>query len=101
LHEPHDHSHCSHTAHGHPVRDDDSSHECPTPVVDIEGLTFGYGGEPVLRDVSLKLVPNDLVSIIGPNGGGKTTLLKLPAQAPAWTHRAAVRHNSHSRRHAA
>ena len=77
MHAPHDHSHCSHTAHGHPVRDDDSSHECPTPVVDIEGLTFGYGGEPVLRDVSLKLVPNDLVSIIGPNGGGKTTLLKL------------------------
>jgi len=77
LHPPHDHSQCSHTAHGHPAGEDAALHECPAPVVDIDGLTFGYGSEPVLRDVSLKLVPNDLVSIIGPNGGGKTTLLKL------------------------
>lgn len=77
MHEPHDHSHCSHTSHGQPAGDVANLHECPAPVVEIAGVTFGYGGEPVLRDVDLKLVPNDLVSIIGPNGGGKTTLLKL------------------------
>ncbi len=48
-----------------------------TPVLAAEGLAFGYGGEPVLRDVSLTVGRGELVGIIGPNGGGKTTLVRL------------------------
>jgi zinc transport system ATP-binding protein len=46
-------------------------------VVRIEHLWFSYGTEPVLEDVHLTLNHLDFLSIIGPNGGGKTTLLKL------------------------
>lgn len=50
------------------------------PIADIESVTFGYGGfaaPPVLRDVSLRIEERDFVGVIGPNGGGKTTLLKI------------------------
>ena len=43
----------------------------------IEHLTAGYGEKTVLRDVSLNIYPKDFLGIIGPNGGGKTTLLKV------------------------
>ncbi len=45
--------------------------------ISIEGLTFAYDGSPVLEDVNLEIGPRDFVSVVGPNGGGKTTLLKL------------------------
>jgi len=49
-----------------------------TPIIiTAEGLTFAYNGRPVLNDVSFHVHENDFVSVIGPNGGGKTTLLKL------------------------
>ncbi|MCF7876111.1 ABC transporter ATP-binding protein [Candidatus Bipolaricaulota bacterium] len=40
------------------------------------GLSAGYKGNPVISNVDLKVERNDFVGIIGPNGGGKTTLLK-------------------------
>jgi zinc transport system ATP-binding protein len=46
------------------------------PLVHINHLTFGYTHEPVLEDVDLKIFDNDFIGVIGPNGGGKTTLLK-------------------------
>lgn len=46
-------------------------------VVRLEHIWFSYGPEPVLEDLDLFLKPLDFLSIIGPNGGGKTTLLKL------------------------
>ena len=46
-------------------------------LVDITNLTLGYEGKPnVLTGVSFSISPDDFLGIIGPNGGGKTTLLK-------------------------
>ncbi len=43
----------------------------------IESLTAGYEEKIVLSDVTMAVEENDFIGIIGPNGGGKTTLLKV------------------------
>ena len=43
------------------------------------GIGKSYGGKPVLEDVSFSVKPGEIVSIIGPSGVGKTTLLKIIA----------------------
>ncbi|MCX2716692.1 ABC transporter ATP-binding protein [Helicobacter sp. MIT 21-1697] len=48
-----------------------------TPLVDIKELYFAYGEHNVLENVSFKLQEKDFWAIIGPNGGGKTTFIKL------------------------
>ncbi|MCP3958399.1 MAG: ABC transporter ATP-binding protein [bacterium] len=50
------------------------------PVADLEHVTFSYGNgaaPPVLSDVTLRIEARDFVGVIGPNGGGKTTLLQI------------------------
>lgn len=47
------------------------------PVIDIRHLSFAYHQHWVLEDVNLKIQELDFVAVIGPNGGGKTTLLKI------------------------
>ncbi|HWR82044.1 MAG TPA: ABC transporter ATP-binding protein [Candidatus Deferrimicrobium sp.] len=46
-------------------------------VIAIEGLTFRYDGTSVLEEVNLTIGEREFVWVVGPNGGGKTTLLKL------------------------
>lgn len=47
------------------------------PVISLRDVTFSYGGEPVLEDVNLSVGDREAVCVVGPNGGGKTTLVKL------------------------
>jgi zinc transport system ATP-binding protein len=49
----------------------------PPPVLELRRLTFGYGREVVLEEVDLAVQPRDYLAVIGPNGGGKTTLVQL------------------------
>ena len=46
-------------------------------IVEIKDVWFAYSGQTVLEDVSLDIRQGDFIAMIGPNGGGKTTLLKL------------------------
>jgi len=46
-------------------------------IIEIQNLNFSYNSQPVLRDANLIVSQGDFVAMIGPNGGGKTTLLKL------------------------
>ncbi len=46
-------------------------------IIEIKNLDFAYTGEAVLEAVNLSVKEKDFLAIIGPNGGGKTTLLKL------------------------
>lgn len=45
-------------------------------ILDIKGLTAGYGGKPIIVDFNLQVISGDVVAITGPNGCGKSTLLK-------------------------
>ena len=47
-----------------------------TPLIEIKNLSAGYDNRTVLRNVNLTVYDRDFLGIIGPNGGGKTTLIK-------------------------
>jgi len=47
------------------------------PIIEIQNLSFAYNNQAVLKDVSLTVKQGEFLALIGPNGGGKTTLLKL------------------------
>lgn len=48
-----------------------------TSVISIRNLSFAYGGTLALEAIQLDVAQGDFVGIVGPNGGGKSTLLKL------------------------
>jgi len=45
--------------------------------IEVKNLSFGYDKTKVLEDINLEIDKGDFVAIIGPNGGGKTTFIKL------------------------
>jgi ABC-type Mn2+/Zn2+ transport system ATPase subunit len=47
------------------------------PLVTVEGLAASYGGAPVLEDVTFDLRAGERIGVLGPNGGGKSTLFRV------------------------
>jgi iron complex transport system ATP-binding protein len=47
------------------------------PALKVSGLTFSYGRQPLIEDLSFELRPGDFMCLLGRNGSGKSTLLKL------------------------
>jgi ABC-type Mn2+/Zn2+ transport system ATPase subunit len=47
-----------------------------TTLVALRGAAIGYGGRPLLTGVDLAVAPGDFLAMVGPNGGGKTTVLR-------------------------
>jgi len=46
-------------------------------VIKLKNLTYSYEFQPSLQNINLEVEENDFMAILGPNGGGKTTLLKI------------------------
>jgi len=44
-------------------------------LINIENLSAGYGGVPVVRNLTMHVAPGEVVALLGPNGAGKTTTL--------------------------
>lgn len=54
-----------------------STPETNAPTIALDDVVFGFDGAPVLDHISLNISPGAFTVIVGPNGGGKTTLLHL------------------------
>lgn len=46
-------------------------------IVEVINASVGYESEIILRNISISILENDYIGVVGPNGGGKTTFLKL------------------------
>jgi len=49
----------------------------PKPIVEFQDVCFAYSGGEVLHNVNFTVSEREMVAVVGPNGGGKTTLLRL------------------------
>jgi ABC-type Mn2+/Zn2+ transport system ATPase subunit len=90
----HDHpgSHAHGSLHPHGVEEPLTPKAGATPLVNITDVSSGYAGSPAIEDVSLKIWPGQFVAVVGPNGGGKTTLLRTILGAVPLMHgRVAIR----------
>ena len=48
----------------------------PAAAIEVAGLEGGYGGTPAIRDIGFSVPAGTMVAVLGPNGGGKTTLFR-------------------------
>jgi len=55
------------------------------PMLDVRGLAASYGHRAVLRGIDLVVAPGEVVGLVGPNGCGKTTLLRAVTRLLPWT----------------
>lgn len=46
-------------------------------IIELSGINMNWGERPVLTDVNMSVADGDFIAITGPNGGGKTTLLRI------------------------
>ncbi len=51
--------------------------ELASPILTLEGVSVGYDGKPVLKNLNLRIDQDDRIALLGQNGEGKTTLAKL------------------------
>ena len=49
------------------------------PIIALRGVSLGYGANPLFEDVELQLLPGERATLVGRNGCGKTTIMKLMA----------------------
>ena len=49
------------------------------PAIELVGLTAGYAGTAVVRDLDMRVGPGEVIALLGPNGAGKTTTLRAIA----------------------
>jgi zinc transport system ATP-binding protein len=54
-----------------------SDKKSATPIIEAKGISHHFGGNKVLCHVDIALYAGEILTIIGPNGGGKSTLLRL------------------------
>lgn len=54
-----------------------TQHDAARTVIDVRGVSFAYDGPLALEDVTVSVGAGEFACIVGPNGGGKSTLLKL------------------------
>jgi branched-chain amino acid transport system ATP-binding protein len=59
----------------------------PDPLLDVTGLSTGYGKIGVLRGIDLNVGAGEVVALLGPNGAGKTTLLRAVSGLLPWSGR--------------
>ena len=59
----------------------------PEPLLQVSGLSAGYGKIVVLRDIALTIGAGEAVALLGPNGAGKTTLLRAVSGLLPWSGR--------------
>jgi len=50
---------------------------CHQEIVRLDGVSFSYDSQPVLQDISFRIMERDFVGLIGSNGAGKTTLMRM------------------------
>lgn len=55
-------------------------HEYEGPEIEFKNVSFGYGEKEVLHDISLTLEKNQMMALVGPSGGGKSTIASLLAR---------------------
>jgi len=48
-------------------------------MLDVAHITFSYGANRILTDITFDVAPGEIVAVTGPNGAGKTTLMKILA----------------------
>ncbi|KAA9007506.1 metal ABC transporter ATP-binding protein [Paenibacillus spiritus] len=54
-----------------------TSADCHQHIIEMDNLSFNYGGRDVIRDLNYQVRERDFVGVIGANGAGKTTLLRM------------------------
>ena len=84
----HTHRLATHDGSLHPagVEEHSASEFTGVPLVELFEVSASYGATPVLENVSLKIWPEQFMAVVGPNGGGKTTLLRTLLKMVPVTH---------------
>ena len=66
--------------HSAPFRFQQPKAEMPTPMVTLDGVSTGYGDKVILRNINMRIDPEDRIALVGVNGNGKSTFAKLLAR---------------------